>query len=167
VRNTYVDGVQAIEAGEGCSFFVKASGEAWASGSNANGRLGDGTTQDRYSPVLVLSGVQSVSSLNEHTLFLKADGLVYASGGNAYGQLGTGRYGDEYEPVKVAVDHVISAVAGEYHSFFLASSDANTELPCTAGTSVFVSGLSIDLEMWLAHQGQPSMPRRLPRLRGG
>ncbi|CAK0868297.1 unnamed protein product [Prorocentrum cordatum] len=160
LKNTIMSGVQAIAAGVGCSFFVKADGTAWATGSNANGKLGDGTTQSRSSPVQVLDGVQSVSSQNDHTLFVKADGTAYAAGENLYGQLGTGRYGLTHEPGRTVMEKVISAVAGPYHSFFLTNGSIsyNFAAPCPAGTSVgAVDGVEVTLETWIPHQGERSI----------
>ena len=48
-----LSGVTAMGAGNEHSLALRADGTAWAWGHNANGRLGDGTTLNRYTPVPV------------------------------------------------------------------------------------------------------------------
>ena len=63
-------------------------------GRNALGRLGDGTTIDRLSPVLVkeggstLTGIVAVGVDHDHSCVLTEDGLVKCWGNNGNGQLG-------------------------------------------------------------------------------
>jgi alpha-tubulin suppressor-like RCC1 family protein len=64
---------------------------AWGSGSN--GRLGDGTTTNRSSPVSVVGGYTDwiqVATANAHNLGLRANGTAWAWGNGAFGQLGDG-----------------------------------------------------------------------------
>src|SRR5437588_12440166 len=63
---------------------------AW--GSNGYGELGDGTTDNRYTPVAVsgLTGVTAISTGQGHSLALKSDGTVWAWGDNNTGQAGDG-----------------------------------------------------------------------------
>lgn len=75
---------------------VVADGEVFCWGENASGRLGDGTDEDRRTPVAVdtfgvLDGrtVTQVAAGMEHTCAL-ADGEVFCWGTNVDGQLGWG-----------------------------------------------------------------------------
>ena len=113
--------VAAVFAGayydDGCSFFIKTDGSLWAMGLNNYGQLGDGTTEDRHSPVKVLDdGVIAVTTGSKHTLFLKEDGSVWATGWNACGQLGDGTTQSSSIPVKVVDGGVIALTAGNSHS---------------------------------------------------
>lgn len=61
-------------------------------GEDAWGRLGDGTTTWRYTPVAVvgLTGVTDIDAGQQHTVALRADGTVWAWGANRDGELGDG-----------------------------------------------------------------------------
>ena len=60
-------------------------------GDNSQGQLGDGTFEDRHSPVqVVASGVTKVATGNDHIVFIKTDGSVWVAGRNQWGQLGDG-----------------------------------------------------------------------------
>lgn len=82
---------------------------SWAWGANENGRLGDGTTTDRLTPVQVLGAageglltdVAQLSAGEAHTLALKEDGTVWGWGANWPGALGDGTTTDRLTPVQV------------------------------------------------------------------
>ena len=116
-----MSGVAAISAGGyqyvSHSLFLMTDGTVWASGSNAYGQLGDGTTTDRSTPVQVMSGVVAISAGKSHSLFLKSDGSAWASGRNN-GALGDGTTGNRHTPVQV-LSGVAAISAGGSHSLFL------------------------------------------------
>jgi alpha-tubulin suppressor-like RCC1 family protein len=61
----------SVSAGDRHSLGVTESGIAYAWGNNGNGRLGDGTTTSRTSPVTVIGGITnwvSVSAGDSHSL---------------------------------------------------------------------------------------------------
>jgi len=79
VRAVFPPGVRlvAISAGGDHSLALDADGQVWAWGLNFHGQLGDGTTSDRSTPVLVLSsdgnplsGVTAIAAGFEHSLAL-------------------------------------------------------------------------------------------------
>ena len=102
---TYVQ----ISAGVHYSLALGSDGNAYAWGSNTYGKLGDGTTTQRTTPVKVgkptgLTYVQ-VSAGWQHSLALGSDGNAYGWGQNSSGQLGNNTasgYGDS-NPVPVRV----------------------------------------------------------------
>ncbi|MGI9441891.1 MAG: RCC1 domain-containing protein [Rubripirellula sp.] len=112
-----MEGVAAISPGSGHSLFLKHDGSVWASGENEDGRLGDGTTTDKSTPVPVMNDVAAISA-SFHSLFLKKDGSVWATGRNEKGQLGDGTTTSRTEPVQVMTD-VAAISAGASHSLFL------------------------------------------------
>lgn len=95
--------VIAIAAGEFHSLALKADGTVWAWGFNGNGRLGDGTTTNRLSPVQVkgLTGIVSVGTGRGHSFAMRVDGTLFAWGPNASAQLGDKTAVDRTSPVQV------------------------------------------------------------------
>ena len=81
-----------VGAAENHTVLLKDDGTVWACGYNEHGRLGDGTTTDRLTPVQVsgLSNVTAIAACGAHTVALKEDGTVWAWGYNGSGQLGDG-----------------------------------------------------------------------------
>ena len=78
---------------------LKNDGTVWAWGYNDSGRLGDGTTADRHSPVQVggLSGhgkVMVISSGGAVSAALMEDHTLMAWGLNSYGAVGNGETND-------------------------------------------------------------------------
>ena len=103
------------------------SGALLAWGGNASGELGDGTTQDRFTPVTVrgLDGhgtVIGASAGITHTMAVMSDGHVLAWGHNSSGELGGKVSGDRPTPGVVdGVEGVRSVSAGDGYSLALES----------------------------------------------
>jgi len=74
------------------SVLLLCNTQVWTWGRNAWGNLGDGTKDDRVSPVKVqgLSGIVAIDSGEEHTIALEDNGTVWAWGNNMHGQIGNG-----------------------------------------------------------------------------
>ncbi|MCU0753495.1 MAG: CSLREA domain-containing protein [Xanthomonadales bacterium] len=86
-------GVSAIDPGEihACAITTGGGVKCW--GSNQSGRLGDGTTTTRLTPVDVsglTSGVSAVAASLNHTCALTTGGGVKCWGFNTAGELGDG-----------------------------------------------------------------------------
>ncbi|WP_029676382.1 hypothetical protein, partial [Bifidobacterium sp. A11] len=107
---TYVQ----VSAGWQHSLALGSDGNAYAWGDNVNGKLGDGTTTDRYTPVRVRTPDRNmypdlpkdftyvqVSAGWLYSLALGSDGNAYAWGYNGYGELGDGTTTERYTPVRV------------------------------------------------------------------
>jgi alpha-tubulin suppressor-like RCC1 family protein len=72
---------------------IKTDGTLWTWGNNGSGRLGDGTTTNKSSPVTTVGGGtnwKQVSAGDTHIAAIKTDGTLWTWGGNTYGQLGNG-----------------------------------------------------------------------------
>ena len=91
VQVSGLTGMTAIAAGYEYSMALKSDGTVWAWGINVNhGQLGDGTTNNRSTPVQAtgLSNVVAIAAGANHSLALDASGNVWAWGANVQGQLG-------------------------------------------------------------------------------
>ena len=93
----------------GADAFPAASG--W--GSNTDGQLGDGTTENSLAPIPVsdLGEVAAVASGSDHSLALLANGTVMAWGANNVGQLGDGNNTSSDLPVPVSGLSNVTAIA--------------------------------------------------------
>ncbi len=96
---TLIADVIQIDAGGQHTLALKSDGTVWAWGNNVNGKIGDGTTITRPTPVQVGVGVFgfnniiAVSAGGDHSMALKSDGTVWTWGNNASGQSGNGSAG--------------------------------------------------------------------------
>ena len=139
---TYVQ----VSGGYYHSLALGSDGNAYAWGSNSNGRLGDGTTTDRHAPVRVKTPDRKaypdlpknftylqVSAGTDHSLAVGSDGNAYAWGYNNRGQLGDGTRTERNTPVRVKTPDrkaypdlpkdftYLQVSAGTYHSLALGS----------------------------------------------
>jgi alpha-tubulin suppressor-like RCC1 family protein len=82
----------ALGGWHSCALFTDGKMKCW--GSNGSGQLGDGTTTDRSTPVVVLGITNAtIFALGEgHSCVLLTDGTMKCWGSNYYGQLGDGSY---------------------------------------------------------------------------
>ena len=109
-----------VAAGENHTLFIRANGALWGVGANEAGQLGDGTTDNRASPVrIVESGVVQVSAGAGHSLFLKTDGTLWGMGANDDDQLGQApEAAAANKPYQLATD-VVQFAGGDAHSVYL------------------------------------------------
>jgi alpha-tubulin suppressor-like RCC1 family protein len=114
-----------ISAGWVHSTAIRSNGSLWTWGSNGSGRLGDGTTTSRSSPVSVVGGISNwcqVSAGSGFTLGLTSAGIAWGWGENYdWGAVGNGTSFTRYSsPVQVAGGHTWKCLAaGERHSLGL------------------------------------------------
>ena len=139
------DSVIAIAAGHQNSLFLRQDGSVWAVGDNAAGQLGEGTFQQRLTPVRVkmkdgsfLTNVQAIAAGGEigatssfewgHFVFLRRDGTVWAIGSNHEGELGVGNPASiiplawqVLKPDRTPLTNVVAIVASRHNSYFVTS----------------------------------------------
>jgi alpha-tubulin suppressor-like RCC1 family protein len=117
--------VAALATSTNATLALLGDGTVIGVGNNSSGQLGDGTTTDRLSPVIVGgwtsgSGIIAVALGTFHGLALRDDGAVFGWGQNTYGQVGDGTNTDRLAPVAVAGLSTGSGVegvaAGTWHS---------------------------------------------------
>ena len=85
-----------------CAILLDGRVQCW--GDNARGQLGDGTREDRTSPVLVSNlrdVIATVAAGRFHTCALAIDGDLYCWGTNNRGQLGNGTLESSRTPLRV------------------------------------------------------------------
>ena len=83
---------------------LTSGGIAYAWGYNNSGRLGDGTTTSRLSPVTVIGGITNwnvISAAGSHSLGITTSGIAYAWGPNGSGRLGDNTQTARSSPVTV------------------------------------------------------------------
>jgi alpha-tubulin suppressor-like RCC1 family protein len=135
-RRTPVDvtglssGVTGITAGLDytCALTSPGGVECW--GDNSFGKLGDGTTTDRYTPVDVVgltSGAAAVSASDArgHTCALTTTGGVECWGNNTFGELGDGTAKSRYTPVGVPglASGAVAVSAGGFYTCAVTSAE--------------------------------------------
>ena len=111
-------GVASVAAGADHTMYVKTDGTLWATGSNAQGQLGNGGNSTSTTPVQVATSVASVAAGRVHTMYVKTDGTLWAMGDNRYGQLGDGTTTNRSSAVRVATG-VASLAAGGDHTMYV------------------------------------------------
>jgi alpha-tubulin suppressor-like RCC1 family protein len=111
--------------GHGESIWMSNGTAVYVMGSNSNGQLGFGDTNDRPLPALhpILRNLVQADSSTVHSLVVTDVGRVWSMGDNTYGQLGTGDYVTYKEPILInAIGNNIISVAVSYGGSSLAVS---------------------------------------------
>jgi alpha-tubulin suppressor-like RCC1 family protein len=121
-------GVDSISAGAAHTCAITSAGGLKCWGANYSGELGDGSGENRHTPVDVIgmtSGVTAVSGGQWHTCGVVAGGAK-CWGANANGRLGNGSETTSHVPVDVSdlSSGVTDISAGVYHSCAVVSGAA-------------------------------------------
>jgi alpha-tubulin suppressor-like RCC1 family protein len=98
--------------------FTTMDGTLWGLGRNEEGELGNGTTNNTYTPIVVASNVVAAAAGCAHSLFVTCDGTLWTMGYNQCGQLGNGTTNFVNVPVSVA-SNVVAVAAGYFDSLFV------------------------------------------------
>jgi hypothetical protein len=120
----------SVASGYQFTLVLKADGTVWSFGNNDNGRLGDGTTMQRSSPVQVLTAagplteVVAIAAGQAHGLAIRRDRTLWSWGRGYWGQLGNGNWNDQMRAVQVVtpsgpLTDVVAVAGGGDHSLAL------------------------------------------------
>ncbi len=116
---------------------IDESGNLWAWGENRYGQLGDGSKENRSSPVQIKASTKfkEVGVYGSHTMAIDESGNLWAWGDNSYGQLGDGTKEDRSTPVQINAGTKFKVVKAFRNDTFaidergnLWNSDANLQL---------------------------------------
>lgn len=110
--------ISTVSAGYLHSLMLDKNGSLWGCGYNYSGQLGDGSEQDRLSPIRIVDNVASVVAGWSHTLIVKKDASLWGCGSNRYGQLGETTSYVVHTPVKI-MDNIASVAAGDDFSLIV------------------------------------------------
>lgn len=107
VENTFFAGkkIRDIAVCEDASFVLLNNGELYAFGKGLNGRLGNGSTSNVYTPTLITGSaswrINKLYPGKEFVIAATDDNKLYGWGRNNYGQIGNGTKSDVMSPVKI------------------------------------------------------------------
>jgi len=105
-----------ISAGGGNSFVIMPDNSLWGWGENSFGQLGDGTFEERHTPVWIMDNVVAVSAGTDHTMAITTDGSLWGWGSNQFSQLGLSFWIDgSSSPIKIK-GNVAAVSAGADHT---------------------------------------------------
>ena len=116
------NGGSAIAGGYSHSLAILSNNSARAWGDNTLGQLGDGTTNNRSTPVAVsnLTTFALIAAGGDHSLAVNFQSNVWAWGANSAGQLGDGTVSNRLSPVVAAsLSNLVALASGYSHSLAL------------------------------------------------
>ncbi len=124
---------EVVVAGYAYTVGIDSDGILWSWGANDNGQLGDGSKENKSTPVRVQKTEEgtlvnnttkwkAVSAGGYHTVGLAEDGILWSWGQNNGGQLGDGTKIAKSTPVRVQKTGIIweAVLAGDNHTVGLA-----------------------------------------------
>lgn len=90
-----------IMAGYGHSLAIDEHGNLWSWGNNQYGQLGDGTIENKETPVKIMEGIKEATVGYQYSLAIDINGNLWSWGNNKCGQLGDGTIEDKHSPIKI------------------------------------------------------------------
>lgn len=86
INSTANPQIDRVFAGENVGAYIKTDGSLWMWGTNASGRIGDGTSTSKSSPVQVFGGQKwlSVAMAKDSTVAIRADRTLWGWGGYSW-----------------------------------------------------------------------------------
>ena len=111
VAQPEIGGALQVAVGSRHTMAIRYDGSLWTWGANWAGELGDGTMEERDTPMKVMDDVVYVAAGTHYSMAIRSDGSLWTWGWNGAGQLGDGiSASTRAYPVKV-LDDVIKVHA--------------------------------------------------------
>ncbi len=108
------------------SFFVLEDGSLWVSGSNKNGKHGDGTLVFKsFATKVVDTGVATAEIGSDHSLILLDDGSLWGAGSNNSGQLGLGEENRRSEVFTEIVSSGVVDIESKFNRSYFIKDDGS------------------------------------------
>jgi alpha-tubulin suppressor-like RCC1 family protein len=112
-----VEGIEQIAPGDEFTCARRDDKSVFCWGANAQGELGNGTTQPSFAPVKVLlSSVGQLTAGDEHACGGKDDGSIWCWGYGQSGSIGSGGKDDKTSPVAVGTGQTIFTSGEAFHT---------------------------------------------------
>lgn len=111
--------IQELKSAQ-CTYILRSDGTLWATGDNAYGQLGIGSTENKNTFQQVkISNIKEIYSNTFCTFAKTENNEIYAWGRNNYGQLGLGDTKDKLLPTKLEVNDVKEVYSYRDHNFLI------------------------------------------------
>ncbi len=124
-----MDNVASVSLGGSCMLerghtaAIKTDGSLWMWGYNVFGQLGDGTNEDKATPVKVMDGVASASLGAETTAAIKKDGSLWTWGNYECGVVGNEQVESRNTPAMLAAG-IADVCVGSNHTLAVGTDGA-------------------------------------------
>lgn len=106
-----MEDVIAVSAGYRYTMAITSDNVLWGWGNNWRGKLGDGTTEERHSPVKIMEDVIAVSAGDGRTVAITADNVLWGWGSSIV-TLEDGTIADSHRHVRLMDDVTAVSVGG-------------------------------------------------------
>jgi len=108
-----MENVASVSVGVNYAMVIRTDGTLWGWGNNRFGQLGDGTREERRSPIQIMEGVIAVSAGTSNTMAIRNDGSLWAWGSNFFGELGNDTTQSTPYPIEI-MDNVVAVSVGGF-----------------------------------------------------
>ena len=98
-----MDNVAQVSLGYEHSACITKDGALYMWGGNVYGELGDGTTENKHTPVKIMDNVAQVSLGSDYCACITKDEELYTWGANYTGKLGDGTTEAKHTPTKIVI----------------------------------------------------------------
>ncbi|MBF0548116.1 MAG: S8 family serine peptidase [Candidatus Riflebacteria bacterium] len=153
-----IPSICAVTASNDSSYALAYEKTVWAWGNNAEGQLGDGSFDNKITPVQIkgLNNITAISAGDGFCLALQSDGSVWSWGVNDLGQLGMGDLNIQKSNVPLKISNLtnISRISAKWHHALALASDGTVWSWGTLG--IFPTPGTLDSNSPIKVQGLPS-----------